>query len=236
MPTIKKKGHTAKKQSEQEFMTIAHRVSAFLATYRKQFLIAVSVVAAVLVILAGNSIFRSMQEQKAGPLVAAAYEYYRPSGGTAADYPKALELFRGIREKYSGTVNGAIASYYAGNCLADLGQAEEAIKEYQHFVKTYSGEKFLLGLVYQRLGYAYSGLGRQTEAVKAFEQSDALSGPGVSTIELARLYEAGGNLPESQKKYKLLLDKLAGTAWGMEAMGKVQKIEPLPQPLGKGGK
>ena len=39
-----------------------------------------------------------------------------------------------------------------------------------------------------------------------------LIGPGIATLELARLYEAAGNSAEAQKKYKVIADKLAGTA------------------------
>ena len=120
----------------------------------------------------------------------------------------------------------AISQYYAGNCLANLGQTDEALKEYQLFVKNYSDKKFLLALVYQRMGYAYSMLGKQAEAIKAFEQSDALGSPGVATIELARLYESTGNIPESQKKYKIVQEKLGGSTWSVEAMGKARLVEP----------
>ena len=112
----------------------------------------------------------------------------------------------------------------------NLGRTDEALMAYQAFAKKYSGDKFLLGLVYQRLGYAYEAVGRRDDAVKAFEQSESLIGPGVSTVELARLYEAAGNIAEAQKKYKQIADKLAGTTWAMEAMGKVQKITPPPMP------
>jgi tetratricopeptide (TPR) repeat protein len=169
--------------------------------------------------------------------VASAYGYYSPSQGIGADFTKALDLFRSVQKQYSSTGSGAIAQYYVGNCLANLGRNDEAIKEYQAFAAKYAGDKFLLGLVYERMGYVYSGLGKQADAIKAFEQSEALLGPGVSTMELAQLYEAAGNITGSQQKYKLIASKLAGTAWAMEAMGKIQKIAPLqmPAPL-TGGK
>jgi tetratricopeptide (TPR) repeat protein len=230
MPTIKKRGYSPKKQPEQEFLTMAHRVSEFLMTYKK-YIFAVSVAAvAVLVLAAGYAVWRSHQEQKAAPLVAEAYEYYSPSGQAPADFPKALALFLDIQKKYSSTMSGAIAQYYVGNCLANLGRHDESLKAYEDFVKTYSSEKFLLGLVYQRMGYTYTGLAKQADAIKAFEQAETLNGPGASTIELARLYEAAGNIPEAQKKYKLVIDKLGGTTWSMEAMAKAPKPAALPVP------
>jgi tetratricopeptide (TPR) repeat protein len=231
MLTIKKRGFAAPSQPEQEIVTIAHTVSAFLAKYKRQFTIAGSAVAAIVVLAAGYALMNAQQEQKAEPLVAAAYEVYSPANGVAGDYGKALDLYRDIQKKYSGTKSAAIAQYYVGNCLVNLGRREEAIKEYQAFVSKYAGEKLLLGLVYQRMAYAYQGMGRQDDARKSFERAEALLGPGVSTVELARIFEAAGNKSEADKKYKEVADKLIGTTWGMEAKGKVQMISPLPQPV-----
>jgi len=193
-------------------------------------MIGLAAVAVVAVIAAGYTFMRSQQEQKAAPLVAAAYELYNPASVTDADYGKALTLFRDIQKKYPGTKSGAIAQYYVGNCLVNLGRPEEALKEYANFVSNYTGEKLLLGLVYQRMGYVSAMLGKQDDAIKAFEQSEKTAGPGVPTIELARLLAASGHMPESQQKYKQAMERLGGTSWGMEAMEKVQKIAPLEAP------
>jgi tetratricopeptide (TPR) repeat protein len=228
MPTIKKRGSAAKNQPEREFLTIAHHVSEFIATYKKYVWAVSLAVIAVLLITAGYSAFRSMQEKKAAPLVAAAYEYYSASSGKPADYQKALELFREVQKKYSGTMNGAIAQYYVGNCLDTMGQSEEAIKEYKNFIQEYSSEKFLLSFVYQRMGSVYVGQKKQADAIKAFEQAEKISGPGATSLELAKLYEASGNVSDAQKEYKLVAEKLAGTSWAMEAILKLQKTMPVP--------
>jgi tetratricopeptide (TPR) repeat protein len=237
MVKIKKRMKNSKQTQEQQIATITQKVAGVLLSYKKQMTIAASVLLALLVFAGGYTIMRSANERKASPLLDAAYEYYSPSGSSKPDYGKALELYRGIRTKYPRTMSAAIAQYYIGNSLAALGNMDEALKEYQSFVNTYASEKYLLRLVYQRMGYVYEALGKQTEAIKAFEQADALGAPGVATIELARLYEAAGNQIEAQKKYKLVEEKLAGTDWGIEAMGKVQAIKPAPQPAAvKAGK
>lgn len=229
MPTIKKRGFATKKQYEQEMRTMTHHAFEFLAAYKKQIMIVSAIIVVALALAAGYAVLRSMQEQKAAPLVAAAYEYYSPSGGSPADYQKALTLFGDVQKKYSNTTSGAIAAYYVGNCLVNLGRPEEALKEYQQFIKDHSGEKFLLGLVYQRMGYVYVGLNKQAEAIKAWEQAETVSGPGLPTVELARLYEATGNVSEAQNKYNLVKEKLGGTIWAMEAMAKLPKTA-LPTP------
>jgi tetratricopeptide (TPR) repeat protein len=231
MLTIKKKSHVTKPAQGQEIETIMHKVTAVLTAYRKQVVIAGSLIIALLVIIGGYSMIRSADDRKAQALLSTAYESYSTAGSVQADYGKALELFRSVQAKYSGTMGAAISQYYAGNCLENLGQPEEALKEYQLFVKNYSDKKFLLRLVYQRMGYAYAVLGKQAEAIKAFEQSDAIGEPGVATIELARLYEASGNIPESQKKYKIVQEKLGGSSWSVEAMGKTGSIVPASKPV-----
>ncbi len=230
MPTIKKRGYASAKKPEQEIMTFAHTLSDFLAKYRKQFTTALSVVIGVIVLTVGYAMMKAHQEQKAAPLVATAYEYYNPSDGSSGDYNKALALFREAQNKYSSTKSAAIAQYYVGNCLVNLGQPDEALKAYQLFAKNYASDKFLLGLVYQRMGYVYLGIGKQDDARKFFEQSESLTGPGPATVELARLFDAAGNVPEAQKRYKTILDKLGGTSWAMDAMGRAQKAVPVPQP------
>ncbi len=237
MPTIKKRGFTSAKKPEQEILTFAHTLSDFLAKYRKPFITAFSAAAAVLILAAGYALMQAQQERKAGPLVAAAYEYYNPSNGSAGDYGKALDLFREAQAKYSGTKSAAIAQYYVGNCLVSLGRPDEALKAYQSFIKDYSRDKFLLGFVYQRMGYVYLGLGKQDDARKSFEQSESLTGPGAASVELARLSEAAGNGPETEKRYRNIVEKLAGTSWAMDAMSKVQQVVPVPQPTaGTGNK
>lgn len=231
MPTIKKRAVSAKSQPEQEILSIANTISSFVSSYKKQFTIALSSLGVLLAIIAGSWLMKNLNEQKAAPLVAAAYEYYSPAAGANADYGKAVALFKDVQKKYPGTMSGAIAQYYVGNCLVNLDRPEEAIKEYQSFVTKYSGDKLLLGLVYQRMGSVYYVLGKQADAVKSFEQSESLMGPGPATMELAKLYEASGNNLEAQKKYRTIAENLPGTTWGVEATSKVKNIEPVPQPL-----
>lgn len=230
MATIKKRSSGGKKQSEQEILTMAHGVSDYIAGRKNIFLAVTGIAALAILLIAGFWIKRSLDEQKAGPLFATAYEIYSSSTGPAPDYSVALEKFRGIVKKYPSAASAAMAQYYTGNCLMNLGRNDEALKEYQVFLSRYAKDTFLSGLVYARLGYLYRAMGNQAESVKAFEQSDALIGPGVSTFELAKLYESSGNSVESQKKYKVIAEKLSGTAWAMEAMGKVQKSQASAAP------
>lgn len=227
MPKIKKKAK-ALMQPEDEIKSIAHNVSDYYQVYQKQFNLAIAVIVLALAVTLVYSFVRSGNEKKAGQMLSAAYDASNPGGGAPANYPLALQRYQDIVKQYGGTFNGAVAQFYAGNTYVQMGQPEAALKEYESFIKKYSSETFLLGLVYQRMGYAYLAMEKQDEAVKAFGQAEAIAGTGPATLELARLYDRGGKIQEAQKRYKDISEKLPSSAWAMEARKKI-----LPPELGQ---
>ena len=230
MPKIKKKAKSLM-QTEDEIKSIAHNVSDYVHVYRKQFTAAIAVIVLVLAATLIYTLVQSSNEKKASQMLSAAYDAANPGGGAPANYPLALQQYQDIVKQYGGTVNGAIAQFYLANTYVQMGQQEAALKEYDVFIKRYSGEKFLLGLVYQRMGYAYLAMGKQDEAVKAFGQAESITGTGPATLELARLYERIGKIDEAQKRYKDISENLPSSAWATEARNKV-----LPPELGQAPK
>jgi tetratricopeptide (TPR) repeat protein len=220
MPKIKKKAK-ALMQPEDEIKSMAHHVSDYYQVYQKQFNLAIMVIVLALAVTLIYSFARASNEKKASQMLSAAYDAYNPGGGAPANYPQALQRFQDIVKQYGGTLNGAIAQFSTGNTYVKMGQPEAALKEYEAFISKYSGEKFLLGLVYQRMGYVYLAMGKQDEAVKAFGQAEAIAGTGPATLELARLYERAGKSQEALKRYKEISDNLPTSAWAMEARKKI---------------
>jgi tetratricopeptide (TPR) repeat protein len=232
MHKIRKQGSTTSKQAEPQLMTIANKVVAMVSQHQKNLSIAAAAMVAVLVIAAGYNLFQSTNDKKASVLLAAAQGLYQEQAAAAPDYAKALEQFRDVQKKYPRTMSGAIAQLYVGNCLAQLNQPSEALKEYDTLVKKYSGEKELVGLTYQRMGYLYNALGKQSDAIASFEQAETVLGPGIATVELAKLYERAGNGAEAQKKYKVIAEKLGGTTAAPEAKGEAAKGAVAPPAKG----
>jgi len=221
MAKIKKKTSKTIMTPEEEIKSITHTVSDHYQAYRQPVNVAVAVVALVLIVAAVYTFIQSGTETKAGQLFASAYESYAPSGGVPANYPIALQRFQDVVKQYGGTTTGAIAEFYVGNTYAAMGQHDAALKQYEAFTKKHTGETFLLGLVYQRMGYAYLAAGKRDEAVKAFNQAETQSGTGAATVELARLYDSSGNIPEALKKYKAITTDLPSTSWASEARTKL---------------
>jgi tetratricopeptide (TPR) repeat protein len=221
MAKIKKKTTKTMLTPQDEIKSITHTVSDYYQAYRQQANVALAVVALVLIIVMVYSLVQASNEKKSGQLFAAAYDAYDPGGGAPPNYPLALQRFQDVVKQYGGTTNGAIAEFYVGNTYANMGQPDTALKEYEAFTKKHTGETFLLGMVYQRMGYAYLAVGKGDEAIKAFSKAEALVGTGTATLELARLYDRSGNGQEALKKYKAISEALPSSAWASEARAKL---------------
>jgi tetratricopeptide (TPR) repeat protein len=221
MAKIKKKSTKTILSPEEELRDLTGSATDFYQSYRQPINVAVTLIALVLIVAGVYAFIQEGNESKAGQLITTAYDAYAPAGGVAANYPLALQRFQEVAKQFGGTTTGAIADLYVGNTYFAMGQTEAALKEYEAFTKKHSGKTFLLGIAYQRLGYAYLAAGKRDEAVKAFEKAEAMTGTGAATLELARLYDGSGKIPESMNKYKAISTDLPSTAWASEARTKV---------------
>lgn len=221
MAKIKKKSQRGLTTPEMEFRSIAGHLAEYYGAYQKQINTALTVLVVAFLGWLLYSFVSAGKEAKAGQMFEAAYAAYEPSGGSAPDYQRALMGFQEVVNQYGGTLNGAVAQYFAGNALMRLGRNDEAVKEYQAVAGRHRGRTFLMVQVYQHLGYAYLALGNREEAVSAFRKAEDLGGAGTATMELARIYERAGNSDEAQKKYKELSEKLPATTLALEAQSKL---------------
>jgi TolA-binding protein len=221
MAKIKKKTTKTLLSPEEEIKSITHTVADYYQAYRMQANVAISLIVLVLLAAMVYALVQSMNEKKSGQLFAAAYDAYAPGGDAPANYPLALQRFQDVVKQYGGTTNGALAEFYIGNTYAAMGQTDAALKEYEAFTRKHSGRPFLLGMVYQRMGYIFLAAGKRDDAVKAFSQAEKLLGTGAATIELARLYDRSGNVQDAVKKFKAISADLPSTAWASEARTKL---------------
>lgn len=213
MYTIKKQTYGNVKNTEQEIVGLFHELAAVYERYRKQIQIAATAVLAVLVLSGGYTLYQESRDKKASALLSQADDLYHAA---QPDYSKAYALFKQVRTDYAGTVSAEIAQYYAGNCLMDTGRTQEAVTEYQGLISR-GGNKEVAGLASQRMGYAYAAMGNTAEALNSFERAETLLGPGVASIEAARLLEATGKTAEAAKKYAAIAGAFPGAASGEKA-------------------
>jgi tetratricopeptide (TPR) repeat protein len=239
MAKIKKKSQKALRNPDEEIRSIAHTVADSYRAYRTPVNAALTIAGIVVAVLIVYTLISANKEKQAGQLLAAAYQTVDPGGAGQENYPLTLQRFKDVVNQYGGTLSAAAAQFSIGNTYARMGQYEQAVQEYEKFLKEYGKVQFLLPIVYQRLGYAYLALGKQDDAVKAFGKAEAIGGAGPATVELARIYERAGNAAEAQKKYKEVSEKLSMTSWAVEARTKLPPpvLEaPVTIPAGTTGK
>lgn len=111
---------------------------------------------------------------------------------------QAIVLYRQLVERYPRSPQAPLALYALGNALVQINDLAGAIETYNRYVATYGANKQLLGMVYQRLAYAYLLTGDRDRAAKAF--TAALDVPGSLNKDQA-LFELG-KLEESQSRHE----------------------------------
>ena len=220
MFTIKKQGANSVRSTEQDIVGAFHEIAVFYEQYRRQIQTIVSAILAILVLVGGYSLYQESRDRKASAMLAQAMDAYRAS---QSGDERSLDLFKKVRTAYGGTLSAHIAQYYAGNCLMNMGRSQDALAEYQDLVKRTGVDTGLRGLAFQRMGYAQAALGNAEGSLKAFEQAEALLGPGVATLETARLYEAQGKAGEAKKKYDSVAPVLPVSAPAGGAKQEAQK-------------
>ena len=109
---------------------------------------------------------------------------------------QAINVFRQLVEQYPRVPSAPLTLYHLGNALVQANDLGGAIEAYKRFIASYGANRTLLGLVYQRLGYAYLLNGDRDQAAKAF--AAVLNVAGASNKDHA-LFELG-KLEETQSR------------------------------------
>jgi tetratricopeptide (TPR) repeat protein len=240
----------------------AHLVSGLehwlysMKEYRRPLLVGL-----LLVVLAGGIVggvlwYDAQTSSKAEALEREATLHYltRPSDDPKkadANLKEAIALYKKVVEEYPRTAAAPLALFNLGNSLLQANDVDAAIEAYKRFILMYGNNASLLGLVQQKLGYAYQLKGDRDQAAKAF--STILEIPGSlnrdhALFELARLEESQSRPEGALAHYQELMKTYPTSPFASEASIRVKVLEvkkspeaaptappapPAPQPSGK---
>jgi tetratricopeptide (TPR) repeat protein len=240
----------------------AHLVSGLehwlysMKEYRRPLLVGL-----LLVVLAGGIVggvlwYDAQTSSKAEALEREATLHYltRPSDDPKkadANLKEAIALYKKVVEEYPRTAAAPLALFNLGNSLLQANDVDAAIEAYKRFILMYGNNASLLGLVQQKLGYAYQLKGDRDQAAKAF--STILEIPGSlnrdhALFELARLEESQSRPEGALAHYQELMKTYPTSPFASEAAIRVKVLEvkkspeaaptappapPAPQPSGK---
>ncbi len=182
------------------------------------------------------------QGQEALALHEEAMRFYitRPADNpeqAAKNLAQAITRFRRVVKEFPRSSVAPHALYQLAQALEEDNKLDGAIEAYREFVGTFGGSDTLVGLVYQRLGYAYLQKGDWEKAMESF--SAVLAVPGAlnkdyTLLEMGKL-EEGESRPEGAlARYKELRDNYPQSPLASEADVRINALEVKQEPPAEG--
>ena len=145
----------------------------------------------------------------------------------------AINLYRQVVDQYPRTPVAPLALFHLGNAQVLSNEVDAGIETYKRFMLLYSSNQSLLGLVQQRLAYAYLLKGDRDQAAKAF--AGVLQIPGALTkdhvlFELAKMEESQSRPEGALAHYQDLIKNYPNSPFTSEAAVRVKVLEVKKSP------
>ena len=217
----------------------AHLVSGLehwlfgLKVYRRPLMVGFALVLVTVAVVGGVLWYDAQTSSKAQDLEREATLHYltRPTDDpkkAETNLKEAIGLYGQVVEQYPRTPTAPLALFNLGNALLQDNQVDAAIEAYKRFVLMYASNGSLLGLVHQKLGYAYLLKGDRDQAAKAY--SSILEIPGSlnrdhALFELARLEENQSRPEGALAHYQELMKTYPNSPFTSEAAIRVKALE-----------
>ena len=226
---IKKKAVKKKVDQEEGVKSVALQTVEALKKKQQQVIIGVSVIVAVFVLFFIFSIYSSSQYKKAYSIETEASQYYYGEIEDASlsqedRWKKAIELYQqSVDTKATPT-----AQFYLGNAYFNLGDYENAIKQYNIFTDKFGGDKAILPLVYQKLASAYFRTEQNDNAINVIKKLGKVNSGVFKDTALvleARHLESTGNAEKALEIYKELIVEFPASPWTAEANSKISAAD-----------
>lgn len=141
---------------------------------------------------------------------------------------EAVALYGRIVEEYPRTPSAPIALFHMGNALYQSNEIDAAIDAYKRFIANYGSSHTLVGLVHQKLGYAYLLKGDIDHAATAYSAVKEMNGADnadQALFELARIEEGRGNVQDATGVYQELIKTYPNSPLANEAALRVKVLE-----------
>lgn len=218
---------------EAQLMTGMERLWLAAEENRRGILAGLVVFLVAVAVVAGAIWFDVRQAQQALELDEEATRFYvtRPADNleqATKNLRQAINLYRQVVKEFPRSSVAPHSLFRLGIALEEDNDTKGAIEAYQKFVDTYGDSQQMLGLVYQRLGYAFLLSGEREKAEQAF--SSVLAVPGAlnrdyAVFELAKLEEAQSRPEGALARYQELLKDYPHSPLVGEASVRMKALE-----------
>ncbi|MEW6543007.1 MAG: tetratricopeptide repeat protein [Nitrospirota bacterium] len=225
---------------EAQLLSGMERLLVLVEQHSRWVLLAGTVLITVVAAVAAAVWYYNRQADEAMELTHQAMTLYlnRPADKPALadeNLKKAVGQLRAVADQYPRTVAGQLALYHLGNALVQINDLSGAIEAYKKYVATYGANKNMLGLVYQRLGYAYLLNGDRSQAEKAFSAVLEVTGAlnkDQALFELGKLEEAQSRPEGALARYQDLTKSYPASPFANEAAIRIKALEVKKAPEG----
>jgi outer membrane protein assembly factor BamD (BamD/ComL family) len=146
---------------------------------------------------------------------------------------QAINLYKQVVDQYPRTAVAPLALFHLGNAQVSSNEVDAGIETYKRFIVLYGSNPSLLGLVQQRLAYAYLVKGDRDQAAKAF--TGILGLPGALNkdhvlFELAKMEESQSRPEGALAHYQDLMKNYPNSPFTSEAAVRVKVLEVKKAP------
>lgn len=146
---------------------------------------------------------------------------------------QAINLYKQVVDQYPRSPVAPLALFHLGNAQVLANEVDAGIETYKRFMLLHGSNTSLLGLVQQRMAYAYLVKGDRDQAVKAF--TDILEIPGALNkdhvlFELAKLEESQSRPEGALAHYQDLMKNYPNSPFTSEAAVRVKVLEVKKSP------
>jgi outer membrane protein assembly factor BamD (BamD/ComL family) len=146
---------------------------------------------------------------------------------------QAISLYKQVVDQYPRTPVAPLALFHLGNAQILANEVDAGIETYKRYMLLYGANPSLLGLVQQRLAYAYLVKGDRDQATKAF--TGILEVPGALNkdhvlFELAKLEESQSRPEGALAHYQDLMKNYPNSPFTSEAAVRVKVLEVKKSP------
>jgi tetratricopeptide (TPR) repeat protein len=141
---------------------------------------------------------------------------------------QAITLYRQLLDQYPRSSSASLALFQLGNALVQANDIAGAIEAYQKYVAMYNENKPLLGMVLQRLGYAYLIKGDREAATKVFVAASDMPGTlnkDQVLYELGKIEEAQAHPEGALARYQDLTKTYPNSPFAGEATVRAKALE-----------
>jgi tetratricopeptide (TPR) repeat protein len=223
---------------EAHLLSGMERLLMSLEQNRRSLLIGVLVAALALAAAGGALWYDARQDEAAADLYrqAALLSLDRPADNSAKaenNLKQAIVLYRRVIEEHPRSRSAQLALFHLGNALVQINDVKGGVEAYSKYVATYGTNATMLGLVHQRLAYAYLLSGDREAAVKAFLNVVMLPGTlnkDHALFELGKLEESLSRPEGALAHYQDLVKIFPNSPLAGEAAVRMKALEAKKTP------